>query len=279
MKREETLALGDRKWVWKVREEERRDKQRDVEVERGREWQKKRERWKGCCHSPAASPDNPSSLHMINSGAANEPLPHIWNTNNRWKRLAACCYWTSPKINPDWITLKQPIWENAFRTEWETSTCQYFECWNHSLPKNLLLRSVPLFCTHFLSKKKCVTFCSHITYSVSGNMTIKRYSRDHEMYNETHTESSQFLWLKYLLFWFCVFFIMLGFSVGKKEEKIKKCSRETELLSEWRGGINQRIKSMRGRKTEREKENENSHLWQRLWLSNEAELQISWNTF
>lgn len=81
MKREERLAPGDRKWVWKVRVEERRDRQRDWS--RTREGvAEKRERWKGCCHSPAASPDNPSSLHMIISEATNEPLLHIWNTNN-----------------------------------------------------------------------------------------------------------------------------------------------------------------------------------------------------
>ena len=41
-----------------------------------------RERWKGCCHGSAVSPNNPSSLHMIISEATNEPPLHIWNTNN-----------------------------------------------------------------------------------------------------------------------------------------------------------------------------------------------------
>lgn len=75
MRWEERLALGDIKWVWEVREGERKDRQKDWN--RKREGvAEKRERWKGC------SPDNPSSLHMIISEAANEPLLHIWNTNN-----------------------------------------------------------------------------------------------------------------------------------------------------------------------------------------------------
>lgn len=134
---------------------------------------------------------------MIISEATNEPPLHIWNTNNltlkqKWQArlvigrgllLVACCYWTSAKINPDWITLTQSIWGNAFRTKWETSTCQYLECWNQSPKEFASLHTFP-------DRTDCsATFCPYITYSVSGNMMIKWYSKNHAMhYNEnTHT--------------------------------------------------------------------------------------------
>lgn len=56
----------------KAREIELKDKQKKIRAKRERDGARKQERWKGCCHSPAASPDNPSSLHMIISEAANE---------------------------------------------------------------------------------------------------------------------------------------------------------------------------------------------------------------
>ncbi len=134
--------------------------------ERQKDWNRKREgvaekreRWKGCCHSPAASPDNPSSLHMIISQTANEPLLHIWNTNNltlnqKWQArlvigrgllLAATEHQQRLILTESFLCSLSG--GNAFRTEWKTSTCQYFECWNHSLSKNLLLWSVPDFST------------------------------------------------------------------------------------------------------------------------------------
>lgn len=108
----------------------------------------------------------------------------------------------------------------------KTSICQYAECRNRSQLKNLVLWSVLRFCTHFLTEPTAVSQLVLILHTACLKMwwsnNTARIMRCIIMKN-TYTECLSVLWLKYLLFRFCVFFIMLGFSVERtKKRKIRE---------------------------------------------------------
>lgn len=159
---------------------------------------------------------------MIISEAANEPLLHIRNTNNRplnqkWQArlvtgrgLVACCCWTSAEINPGWITFTPSIRKYAFGKK--TSTCQ---CSKMLQPQANTQSPANVFC---LSMQRSPILPPHNIQPL--------FKCDRSMQQEpwgaswwkTHKDNS-FPWLKYLLLGFCVFFIMLGFSVGNREKR------------------------------------------------------------
>lgn len=252
MKKEAMLALEDRKRVWKVREEEREDRQKDWSRKRDAVAEK-RERWKGCCHSLEASPDNPSSLHMIISEAANEPPLHIWNTNNltlnqKWQaRLVIGRGLLLSATEHRQILIPTESLSRSLSRAMHSGQNEKHPPVNTLNPETTLPEEfaslISARCLHTFSDwTDCrVTFCFHITYTISGNVITKWYSRNHRMHcnenSHSHSQSWSFLWLRYLLFWFCVFFIMLGFSVGNKEERTTVRRSNNVVVTEKLGKI------------------------------------------
>lgn len=196
-------------------------------------------------------------------------------------------------MNPDWITFSRTLSGATHSGQNEkhppvntlnVKTTTLLPPHPPSIKKNLRLRLEPGFCTNSLTEQTAVSHFPLILHTQRQREYVDQVTQQepwHALWwKHSHTLS---LALSHAYFFYggntycsdsVCFSSCLDFLLEKRARRSISISCCSEWTTQWSRELIRGQKSMRRRRrTDREKE-KNCNLWQRLWLSNEAELKV-----